>query len=114
MRHSLATAALACILAATPARADEGLQHFLAQAVTSTREQAQLPALAAVIEINGRIEAEAVVGVRALGHRERATLADRWHLGSCTKAFTSTVVARLVERNLMSFDDTLDRAFPQL
>jgi CubicO group peptidase (beta-lactamase class C family) len=42
------------------------------------------------------------------------TLGDRWHIGSDTKAFTSTMIARLVEQRVMSFDDTLAESFPDL
>jgi D-alanyl-D-alanine carboxypeptidase len=50
--------------------------------------------------------------MRALGHSERVTVDDRWHIGSDTKAFTATLIARLVERRVMSFDDTLAASFP--
>ena len=37
---------------------------------------------------------------------------DRWHIGSDTKAFTATLIARLVEQGVMHFDDTLAASFP--
>jgi CubicO group peptidase (beta-lactamase class C family) len=94
------------------ARADADLQTFLEQTLTAARAKDHLPAVAALIEINGKIAAEAALGVRALGHPDAVTVNDRWHLGSDTKAFTSTLIARLVERHMMSFDDTLAASFP--
>ena len=52
------------------------------------------------------------MGVRALGHSEAVTTNDRWHIGSDTKAFTATMIARLVEKGVMHFDDTLAASFP--
>jgi len=40
------------------------------------------------------------------------TTSDRWHIGSDTKAFTATLIARLVEQGIMRFDDTLADSFP--
>lgn len=37
-----------------------------------------------------------------------------WHIGSCTKAMTATLIARLVQTGRMSFDDSLGDALPDL
>jgi CubicO group peptidase (beta-lactamase class C family) len=94
------------------AQADAPLQTFLDQTLTAARDEAHLPAVAALIQIEGKIAAEAALGVRALGRSEGVTTADRWHIGSDTKAFTSTMIARLVEKQVMRFDDTLAASFP--
>ena len=104
-------AAIVC-LAASFARADGDLQSFLEKTLAAARDKDHLPAVAAVIQIDGKIAAEAAVGVRALGHPEAVTTNDRWHIGSDTKAFTATMIARLVERGVMHFDDTLAASFP--
>lgn len=96
------------------AHADPALQSFLYKTLATAREQHQLPAVAAVVQIDGKIGAEAVLGVRALGHPQRATLKDSWHIGSDTKAFTATMIARLVEQGVMSFEDTLADSLPAL
>src|SRR3954465_12244929 len=96
------------------ARADSALQTFLDQTLANVQRSSQVPAIAALIQINGRIEAESAVGVRALGHHEAVTIDDRWHIVSDTKAFTSLLIARLVEAHVMSFDDTLAQSFPAL
>ena len=104
----------ALVLTAAPAlvHADAALQAFLEQTPAAARDKDHLPAVAALIQIDGRIEAEAALGVRALGQPEPVTVDDRWHIGSDTKAFTSTMIARLVEQRVMSFDDTLAESFP--
>jgi D-alanyl-D-alanine carboxypeptidase len=92
--------------------AEEGLQHFLEQTLAAAREKDHLPAVAALVQIDGKLTAEAALGLRALGHSETVTTNDRWHIGSDTKAFTATLIARLVEQGVMRFDDTLAASFP--
>ena len=38
----------------------------------------------------------------------------RWHLGSCTKALTATLIARLVDQGRITFDTALAEALPEL
>jgi CubicO group peptidase (beta-lactamase class C family) len=95
-----------------PAHADAELQSFLEKALPWVRNRDHLPAMAALVMIDGQLAAEGADGVRALGHSERVTVDDSWHIGSDTKAFTATLIARLVERGVLSFDDTLAASFP--
>lgn len=114
MRLPLAILSLA--LFATPANAatdpPASLQAFLEQTLEAAHDKDKLPAAAALIQIDGKIAAEAAIGVRALGHKQGATTSDRWHIGSDTKAFTATLIARLVEKGVMRFDDTMAASFP--
>lgn len=105
--------ALAVAALATPrADADADLQKFLEQTLTAARDKNHLPAAAALVSINGKIEAEAALGVRALGRPDPVTTNDRWHIGSDTKAFTSTLMARLAEQGVLRLDDTMGKSFP--
>lgn len=74
------------------------------------------PALAAAVVTGGRITAHGASGVRARDKADdsdaAATLDDRWHIGSCTKAMTATLCARLVARGMLSWERTLAEAFP--
>ncbi len=103
---------LALFASPSLARADSALQVFLEHTLAAARDQHQLPAVAALIQIDGKIAAEAALGARAQGHAEAVTTSDRWHIGSDTKAFTATLIARLAEQGVMSFDDTLAASFP--
>ncbi len=107
-------AALVAIAFVVPpsARAEDGLQPFLEETLVAVREKDHLPAVAALVQIDGKVAAEAAIGMRALGHPEKVTTDDRWHIGSDTKAFTATLIARLVEQGVMRFDDTLAVSFP--
>lgn len=74
----------------------------------------ELPALAAMVIEGDRISAQGVGGVRKQGDPTRATLQDRWHLGSCTKAMTATMIAALVESKALKWDTTVEAALPDL
>jgi len=67
--------------------------------------------MAAVVLRGERIIAQGVAGVRKRGTAERITLNDRFHLGSCTKAMTATLVAMLVEEGKLNWTTTLGELF---
>jgi CubicO group peptidase (beta-lactamase class C family) len=94
------------------ANADAALQDFLSTTLANARDKAHLPAVAALVQIDGKIEARVALGVRELGSPEAVGQDDRWHLGSDTKAMTSTMIARLAERGVLGFDETLGQVFP--
>ena len=86
------------------------------KAVTSAlkpiRQTFAVPAMAAAVVTSEGIRFVGAVGVRKRGTDVPVTLSDQWHLGSDGKAITSTLVARLVERNQVKWDMTLAEVFP--
>src|SRR5258705_10183619 len=67
--------------------------------------------MAAAVLRGERIIAQGAAGVRKRGTAERITLDDRFHLGSCTKAMTATLVAMLVEEGKVNWTTTLGELF---
>ena len=67
--------------------------------------------MAAAVLRGERIIAQGVAGVRKRGTAERITLDDRFHLGSCGKAMTATLVAMLVEEGKLNWTTTLGELF---
>src|SRR5437762_13597186 len=67
--------------------------------------------MAAAVLRGERIIAQGAAGVRKRGTAERITLDDRFHLGSCTKAMTATLVATLVEEGKLNWTTTLGELF---
>ena len=65
------------------------------------QQQHKLPALAAAVVRDGRLTALGAVGVCRTGFPEKVSLQARWHLGSCTKSMTATLIARLIERGIV-------------
>ena len=107
-------AALTLVLALPlAARADDVLQARLQAAVERAREAQGVPAIAAMLRLHGTTST-AVSGVRANGKAEKATLDDQWQIGSDTKAFTATMIARLSERGVLGLDEPLEKALPAL
>jgi CubicO group peptidase (beta-lactamase class C family) len=98
--------------AAPSARA--ALEEKLRAKLEELRERHDLPALGGAIVTADGLAAQAVAGVRSAGNERPVELTDQWHLGSCTKAMTATLAARLVERGKVSWDDTLSEVFPDL
>ena len=72
------------------------------------------PALAAGVVSRDGLGWAGVRGMRRVGHEEKATLEDRWHLGSNTKAMTAAVFGRLVEQGRARWDMPLTEALPGL
>lgn len=71
----------------------------------------KVPALAVAVLEGDRLVKRGAAGIRARGHEEKVTPGDLWHLGSCTKAMTATLCARLVEQGSLRWDMTLGEVF---
>jgi CubicO group peptidase (beta-lactamase class C family) len=88
------------------------------EAVTSAlkpiREKNDVPGIAAAVVTSAGIQFVGAVGVRKRGTDIPVTLDDLWHLGSDTKAMTSTLIARLVERGQLKWDTTMAEVFPDI
>ncbi len=86
----------------------------LSKLLERERKKQGLPAVAAVVIRRDRIVAQGVAGLRRIGGKTPAGPTDRWHLGSCTKAMTASMIAVLVERGVLSWDTTIGAALPDL
>ncbi|MCC6739571.1 MAG: beta-lactamase family protein [Planctomycetia bacterium] len=104
----------ALALAIAPAGASAGDPRSLDDVLEPIRAKHKLPSLAAVVVTADGLQAQGAVGSRRAGREEPVTTADLWHLGSCTKAMTATLVARLVEQGKLRWTTTLGEVFPKL
>ena len=66
-----------------------------------------MPAVAVVLVQGGQVSGVGAAGVRRAGGSEAVTREDRWHLGSCTKSMTATLVGTLVEEGRITWDSTV-------
>src|SRR5687768_10277826 len=73
----------------------------------SIRAKYELPGLAAAIVSQGKVTAIGAAGVRKIGSPEKVTIHDHVHIGSCTKALTATMLARLIESGKLDWKTTL-------
>lgn len=75
------------------------------------RMRYELPALGAALVRSDGLIAFGVTGVRRNGDPTPVAPDDPFHIGSCCKSMTATVVARLVEQGVLSWDTTLGEVF---
>ncbi|GIV04909.1 MAG: hypothetical protein KatS3mg016_0484 [Fimbriimonadales bacterium] len=90
------------------------MKDTLTPLLESIRAETGTPALGALVGDAQGIRAQAVVGVREAGKTDQAHLDDPFHIGSCTKAMTATLAARLVEQKQIHWERTIAEAFPNL
>src|SRR5258708_91470 len=72
-----------------------------------------IPGMGAIVLRGNRIMI-AVTGKRRADRDARLVATDAFHLGSDTKGMTASLVARLVERGLLRWDETLAEALPEI
>lgn len=97
-------------LTALPARADASAYEAALDAVFAETKPV---ALAGGVVTRDGLAWAGVRGVRKAGGEERATLDDRWHLGSNTKAMTAALYGRLVEEGRARWEAPLGDLFPE-
>jgi CubicO group peptidase (beta-lactamase class C family) len=93
---------------------DPSFQTLLDNVIHTALAANHVPGIAALIQIDGNVVAKSAAGVRRITEPTPIEQSDLWHLGSCTKAMTATLIARLVERGVMSFDAPLEAVLPEL
>lgn len=96
--------------AASPVAASLDLEAIARQAMAETGA----PALGVLVIRDGRVAGQAVQGVRRLGGADPARADDLWAIGSNGKAFTATLIARLVEEGRLSWTAPLSQMLPEL
>ena len=98
------------MVAASRSIAADGEQdpsRHLAGILGRVRAAHDLPAMAAVAFRDGQVVAVNAVGVRKRGDATPVTVADRFHLGSCTKSMTATLAAIFVEQGKIDWQTTI-------
>lgn len=98
----LAAAPVIMLQAAAPAAQDAELAVTAEQLIAETGS----PGASVMVARGGDIRI-GTAGVRARGSEAAIAPDDLWHIGSDTKAMTATLVARLAERGVVSWDDTV-------
>ncbi|MFQ3611714.1 MAG: serine hydrolase, partial [Fimbriimonadales bacterium] len=85
-------------------------ERKLGKILEEVREQFDLPALGGSV-IVPKHTLTAVVGHRKWGDPTRATRTDKFHLGSCTKAMTATMIAMQIEQGRLNWETPLAEIF---
>lgn len=99
---------------AVSAPAAPGAARDISASLAPVVEKYKIPCIAAAMVSTDTLEAVGAAGVRVMGHPEKITAQDQFHLGSCTKAMTATLIAILVEEGRLRWDMTLPEALPAM
>lgn len=82
--------------------------------LVSTVSNENIPGMIAAIVDSTGIKLIESAGVRKINSSERITINDHFHLGSCTKAITSTLLATLIANEEITWETTIIDVFPEL
>ncbi|MCU0649215.1 MAG: beta-lactamase family protein [Gemmatimonadaceae bacterium] len=73
---------------------------------------ARVPAMGAALVTHQGVLAIGAAGRRDARRTERVTRDDQWHIGSCGKAISAVVVARLVAKGVLRWESTVAELWP--
>ncbi|MGI9014064.1 MAG: serine hydrolase domain-containing protein [Phycisphaerales bacterium] len=85
----------------------------LAEAIEKIRARHDQPGMAVASIRDGAVADVIVIGNRTARHDIAIERNDAFHIGSCTKALTSTLIAVLIERGDLSWHTTVVDVFPE-
>ena len=94
--------------------ASQNMEQLLKKLVDEQRESTGLVGLGAIIIQDEKIFGPVVNGKRRKGKEASLTGEDLWHIGSVTKSFTATMIARLVEKGKLNWNTTIKEIFPEV
>jgi len=92
-------------------RAEAHAPRDLSGIIAPLLQKSRLPALGAAVVTSEGLEAIGAIGVRSSTGTEKVTIDDQWHIGSCTKAMTATLVARLIDQGVLGWETTIGAVF---
>jgi len=98
----------------TPVTTETTPSQSLKDYLQTILQNNKLPALSAVVISGGKIIDQGVVGIRKVGDPAPVTIDDQFLIGSCTKAFTSTLIAILVDKGQLKWTTTLSEIYPEM
>jgi CubicO group peptidase (beta-lactamase class C family) len=90
-----------------PAASSTAGDGVVAEILTQVVDRTKVPALSAIVIQGGMVVGHATVGVRKKGDATAAERGDAFHLGTCTKAITATLIGELVEEGKLGWDTTI-------
>src|SRR5262245_2778396 len=82
--------------------------------LTPIIQKHDVPGMAVAVVRNGETVAIGVAGVRTRGKPDKVAVADRFHIGSDTKAMTAMLCGILVDEGKLKWGQTLGETFPDL
>jgi CubicO group peptidase (beta-lactamase class C family) len=80
--------------------------------VTNTFQSSGIPGAAVLVIQNGQVKYLKCLGVKDMKTKAAIRPDTLFQIGSCSKAFTSTLIAQLVDAGVMKWDDKVTKYFP--
>lgn len=114
MKFTFAIAmALLCVSPIT-VRAEAPSPKNVSSLLAPIIQKHDVPGMAAAVVRGGETVALGVAGIRTRGKSDKIASADRFHIGSDTKAMTAMLCGILVDERKLKWDQTLGETFPEL
>ena len=101
------------LVAARPAFAVSAEIVDLSSDLMAVREEYKLPGVAVAVIVDGHLQALGVTGVRKDGNDVKVEPNDPFHLGSCTKAMTGSLIGLLVQQGKLEWDTPIVEYLPE-
>ena len=114
MKPVLAAALVLLSLTAIAARAAGPKPKDVSALLGPVVQSRNVPGIAAAVVQGGEVVALGAAGVRARGKPDKVAPADRFHIGSDTKAMTAMLCGILVDEGKLKWAQTLGETFPEL
>lgn len=89
----------------------DSIHDNFAKEIHKKREEAGLVGLSVLVMKDGAVALAASSGERKKGSGVPVTGSEKWHIGSITKSFTSTMIARLIEKEQLQWNTRVGDAF---
>lgn len=97
----------------SPIHTNEWQSSGYQDSIAHIRNASGVPAVGAVLLLDGKIHFLGVSGIRKWGANVKTSTHDRFQLGSVTKPLTATLTAILVSKGIISLHMTMEQAFPE-
>lgn len=93
-----------------PSAMGASMARDVSASLRAIREKHGLPGMVCVLLKDGQVVAQGFDGARKRGSPEKVTLDDSFHIGSCTKSMTATMIATLVDEDKLRWTTTVGEA----
>ncbi|MCH2062870.1 MAG: beta-lactamase family protein [Roseibacillus sp.] len=93
---------------------EPGKSKKITEALVETVDRENVPGMVAAIASSRGVLAVGAAGIRKIGGKGKMNESDLLHLGSCTKAMTSVLLATLVSEGKLTWETSLIEVLPEL
>src|SRR5262245_1302028 len=97
-----------------PGGSGESAVRDISSIIGAIRSRHQVPGVVAAIVDHDHVAAIGAAGVREHDQPDRVMISDLFHIGSCTKSMTATMLGTLVEEGKLKWSTTVGEVFPDL